>query len=87
MLEPDGADEQAHALLLLGEDMLDTGGHLRFRRVAPGQWRRHRLAFRLPVVNAAAPAMLRQEFLVGRRTIDRVRPVRADSAYAAARSI
>ena len=72
-LDPDSADEQSHTRLLLGEDMFYLHPNSRLRAVAAGDMRWHRLAPRLPVMNAAAPAMPRQPCLIGRRATGRVR--------------
>src|SRR3954470_13625453 len=42
--DADGADEQPHAVLLVGKDMLDAGPFPRAGGVGLLAWRRHRLA-------------------------------------------
>src|SRR3954469_23386256 len=49
--DADGADEQPHAVLLVGKDMLDAGPFPRAGGVGLLAWRRHRLAGRLAEVH------------------------------------
>lgn len=73
-LEADGADEQPHLVLLLGEDMFDAGSNPGFDRVGLGGPLWHRLASWLPAMDAADPALSPEPFLVGLAAIGGVRP-------------
>ena len=73
--DADGANKQAHAVLLLGEDVLDAGPHRRSARRWRGPWPR---GIGLPLgflrwMRLTLPALL-QIRLVGRRTIRGVGP-------------
>jgi hypothetical protein len=54
----ESADEQAYALLLLGENMLDMGADFRFPSVGSLHGLGHRPAWRFPLMGAARPAVL-----------------------------
>lgn len=73
-IDPDGADERAHPLLLVGKDVLDVGAHRGPGGVAAGEIPRHRPAGRLLAVDPRDPAETCQPRLVGRRWVRRVRP-------------
>ena len=62
--QPDGADEQAEAVFLMGEDVLDPGADGGFLEVGGAGAFRHWFAVRLAAVNAADEVVLRQPFLV-----------------------
>lgn len=62
--QADGADEQAEAGLLMGEDVLDGGTDGGLLRVGPGGVPRHRLARRLAPMDAAGEKAGRQPLLI-----------------------
>lgn len=64
-LDADGADKQPHLVLLVGEDVLDTGANLRFGRVRLRGPFGHRLASGLLAMDAADPALPLEPPLVG----------------------
>lgn len=51
--QTDGADEQAEAIFLMGEDVLNSGADGGFFAIGAGSCLRHRLSIRLAAVNAA----------------------------------
>ena len=75
--DPDGADEQVHPVLLVGEHMLDLGSDFRFGVVRPSNRRGHDAALRLFAMNMADEAVLFHELFIGLRAIGCVRPDRA----------
>ena len=57
--DADGADEQAHARFLMGEDMLDGSANLRTSAVGPRHRLAHRAALRLLVMDVRDIAVAR----------------------------
>ncbi len=72
--EADGADDQVQAPLLGGKDVLDPGPHLRPRRVAAADVRRHRLAPRFGALELGDQPAAVEQRQVGSRAVGGVRP-------------
>src|SRR3974390_3873704 len=72
--DADGADEQAHAVLLLGEHMLDTRADLRFCIVGPPYRLGHGAALRLFAMDVAHKTVPCQKRLVYRRSVGGIGP-------------
>ena len=81
-LDADGADEQAHLILLPGEDMLNAGADFRFGGVRLCCAFGHGLVARLLAVNAADPALPLEPCLVGLAAVGGVRPDVGSSSVA-----
>jgi hypothetical protein len=63
--QADRADEEVHAVLLVGEDALDGSAYFRFERIRLRCRRAHRLAFGLFAMDKGAKAVF-LEPLIGR---------------------
>src|SRR5271168_2227636 len=72
--DADGSDEQIHALLLLGEHMLDARADCRFRIVGSPRRLRHDTALRLLAMDVADEAVTDQKRLVSRRSVGGIGP-------------
>ena len=72
--DADGADEEIHAILLLGKDMFNAAADLGFHVIRPTRRLRHRLALWFLAMDAADKAIVGHESLVGTRPIGRVGP-------------
>ncbi|TWA84931.1 hypothetical protein FBZ83_104198 [Azospirillum brasilense] len=72
--QADGADEQRHAHLPVGEHVLDGRAHRRAGTVGTLVWLRHRSALRLVEMHHAAAPRRRDGRLVGLRAVGAVRP-------------
>ncbi len=73
-LDADGAEKEAHLVLLPGEDMLDAGADFRFGGVGLCFAFGHGLAARFLAVNAADPALALDLCLVGLAAVGGVGP-------------
>lgn len=74
--DADRADEEAHPVLLLGEDMFDARANGRFEGVRPTDRVGHGPTLGLLAMDAADEAVLGEERLIGGRAIGRVGPDR-----------
>src|SRR5918994_6704991 len=70
----DGAHEQTHPVLLLGEDVLDMSPYGGLRRVRLGRAARHRAPLWLLAMDVAHEHALAQKVLVFPRAIGRISP-------------
>lgn len=80
-LDPDGPDEQAVAVVLVGKDMLDSGADRGLLRIGAGRGLGHRLASGLAPVDSAGNydrTHLKFALYVGRdgKIVDQFRPPR-----------
>ena len=72
--DADGADEEVHAILLDGEDVLDPRSDLRFPGIGVPDFIRHCVAGGFLPMDLADKAVLRQELLVGLGAIGDIGP-------------
>lgn len=73
-LDADGADEQAHLVLLLSEDMLDVSANLGYSRIGPCRPLRHLPVPGLYAIDVADPTLPFEPLLVGLAAISRIGP-------------
>lgn len=73
-LDPDGADEQSHLVLLEREDVFDPGADLGFRRIGLRSALRHGFAPRLLAMDPADLAVPAQPTFVRLAAVGRIGP-------------